>query len=252
MLPCLAGAFLYKPPAHDGGRWLAWHWCGLWRVMVMMSWMGVVMVVMMSGIAHQVGLRERIWCEAQSVERTRPVVCRLLVMVMMVVRMNVMVVMMCRLGPFCASLRLRCISRMAIDFLILISRPPAVFSASSCSILRASTLFNLSDSRSHEIAAFDVSHRAHARWRCRAIHGLPGCRCCASNSTPKPREHATKLHLDAWVVSTRADVSWLSSLYCLRQRRIATFAVEVGTDVQERPVHRSIARFALPLLPMHC
>lgn len=57
-------------------------------------------------------------------------------------------------------------------------------------------------------------------------------------------KHAPKLHLDAWIVSSRSNMPRLSALHSLGKGRVSTFAIQLRTNVENRAMDRSLALFA--------
>lgn len=76
-----------------------------------------------------------------------------------------------------------------------------------------------------------------------------GCR--AAHTATKTREHASKLALDARVISTRSNMFRLRTLHSLRQRRIAALSIQLRTDVQHSAMHRSITSFPVRTVCFH-
>ena len=62
----------------------------------------------------------------------------------------------------------------------------------------------------------------------------------AAYTRSKTTEHAPKLHLDSGIVASRPDVSRLRALHSLRERRVAAFAIQLRTNVEDRTVNRPV------------
>jgi hypothetical protein len=122
---------------------------------------------------------------------------------------------------------------------------------SSSSRFRCASGFVVFCNAPGRIRSIHISRRSQTRGRSCSIRVLLWRRSCTADAASQPREHPSKFTLDAWIVSSRSDVLGLRSLYRLRQRRIATFSVELRADVQDRPVDRSITSFSIRPMSLH-
>ena len=188
---------------------------------MVVAWMCVRSVVVMMVVrCGRCDICERywVWSKSKHIERGWSVIKRLVVVVMMVMVWVYVMVVMCRVTRFSflrSTLSIWCISTCAVGP-FFISGTSTILSTSSTAKLRTcSSFFNLIHSCTNKIATFDMTWWSYARWCCCAIHRLSCSWCGSSNSTTKPREHATKLALDARIVTTWCYMSGLCALHSL-------------------------------------
>ena len=89
--------------------------------MVMVPSMCVVMVMMVRLVRQCIGVGKRIWRKAESIEWTWPILSRLIMMMVVMMWMDVMMVVMRRLGAFGAALWFRRVSRKPVHLLFVVS-----------------------------------------------------------------------------------------------------------------------------------
>lgn len=132
---------------------------------------------------------------------------------MVVMAVNMMVMVMgarVRLCSFGGALRVGSFS--AVGVLLIVDMTPVLLPTSPSRF----GAFNLSNCRTHEVAALDMCRRTHSRWCSCPICGLTGSWSRGPNPAAETREHATEFHLDPRVVSARTDMSRLCPLNSLR------------------------------------
>lgn len=79
---------------------------------------------------------------------------------------------------------------------------------------------------------------------------MTGVGSSTTNTRSKTREHSAKLHLDSWIVSARAHVSWLGSLNSLREWGVAATAMQFWAQIEHSSVHRTFT-LSVVLLSLH-
>jgi hypothetical protein len=131
-------------------------------MVVRMGMIGVVVMMVMRLVRCLVRVGERVGREANLVEHAGPIVDRLVVVMMMVMRMHMMVVVMsigiCP-GAFAATLTVWCCR--SVQSLLLVSVSAVPF-PTSCTILIAIPSFDFGHCSTHQISAFDELSRAHS------------------------------------------------------------------------------------------
>lgn len=150
---------------------------------MMMYWMGMndpmVMMVMVDGnVCDRCGLR---WCvrlESDGVEGAQgSAFCRLMMMVMMVMRMWMHMMMVCSVIRFRSLSSLfvfRSIS--AVQMFLLVPHTAAILLPAIN--LGGAPAFNLGNSSANKVSIFNLTKRSHSSWCCSAI-GMTrrwGCR----------------------------------------------------------------------------
>ena len=215
----------------------------------MVTWVSVsavMMMVMMSRVRSSTALREWIWWKAEHVEWRWPVVrWFVVVMVMVMVRMHMMMVV-CRVTRFRLLRSALSIWRSCPVDAIFVTRTSAILLASATNLTtRSSFLMYLGHSGAHKITAFYMTRRSHPRWRCSAVHRLTSVWSCCSNATSKPREHTTKLALDAGIVTPRCYMPRLGSLHSLWKWRVPALTIEFGADIEQSAMSGAITLLAL-------